>query len=298
MPTPQTRALPLNPLNERSLLSENDVAEWAGFDIGWIEAPETVTFRGDGDGPTGLAMLDTGRARAEFRFGRRSYTYDIDQGCIGLFPDGGHADYCQWHCDNVRRIILHFDHARLDDPVLAEQLHRTPLRRDLRFRDQDLTAVLRAMVREAVSGCPNGPLFAESLSIGVAMRLQRRATASQSAVREQGKLTGTQTRNVAELVRNRLHTTISIGELARITGFSRTQFVRLFKNTLGCTPYQYILRARLDFAGGLVADSDLSLADIAELAGFSSQSHMTATFARVRNITPGHLRRLQAGHSS
>jgi AraC family transcriptional regulator len=79
--------------------------------------------------------------------------------------------------------------------------------------------------------------------------------------------------------------------LAKSTGFSKTQFVRLFKNTFECTPYEYILRARVRQAQHLILSSTKPLAGIAEEVGFSSQSHMTTAFVRSVGVTPGRWRR-------
>jgi AraC family transcriptional regulator len=292
----QARAAPVNPLEERNLLSAEAVSRWAGFSIGWVEAVPDLSGSCDTAGHTLLAMLDCGRARAEFHYGHRSIERELGAGAIGLFTPGGHADVSRWRCDGVRRIMLQFDQARLDDAVLSEQLLRMPLRTELEFHDDGLAGVLRAMVHEVAEGCPRGMLYAESLSLGVAMRLQQRAASRYATPRERGRLSASQARRVEELVQARLTQSLSIGELAQAAGFSKTQFVRLFKNTFTCTPHHYIHNARLQRARALVQDSTLPLAGIAEDTGFSSQSHMTTAFLRAFGITPGELRRTHSGH--
>ncbi|MBX3585143.1 MAG: helix-turn-helix transcriptional regulator [Ramlibacter sp.] len=281
----------VNPLEERSLLDGESMAKWVGLPIGWVEAVPELTGSCGVGGHALLAMLDCGQAQAEFHYGARSYTYALGAGAMGLFAPGGHADTSRWRCDGVRRIMLEFDPGWHNDPVLAEQMVRMPLRSEIEFHDEDLAAVLRIMVREVADGCVNGPLFAESLSLGVAMRLQRRAGGRYGTRRERGKLSMAQARHVEDLVRSRLAQNLSIAELAQAAGFSPTQFVRLFKNTFACTPYRYILDARLRRARTLVLDGAQPLAAIAEEAGFSSQSHLTTAFVRAFHITPGDLRR-------
>jgi AraC family transcriptional regulator len=285
------REAPVNPLEERNLLSAQAVSRWAGLPIGWVEAVPELSGSCETAGHTLLAMIDSGRAHAEFHYGSRSIARELGAGAIGLFTPGGHADISRWRCAGVRRIMLQFDQRQFDDAVLSEQLARMPLRPEIEFHDDGLAAVLRSMVREVADGCPSGALFAESLSIGVAMHLQQRAARRYALGRERGKLSAAQSRRVQELVRARLGHALSIGELAQAAGFSRTQFVRLFKNTFERTPYQYILDTRLQYAHELVLASALPLADIAEAAGFSSQSHMTTAFARAFGATPGELRR-------
>ena len=291
------RAAPVNPLEERNLLSTEAVSRWAGLSLGWVEAVPDLSGSCETAGHTLLAMLDCGRARAEFHYGHRSTEHELGAGAIGLFAPGGHADVSRWRCDGVRRIMLQFDQAQLDDTVLSEQLARMPLRTEIEFHDDDLAGVLRAMVHEVADGCPRGALYAESLSLGVAMRLQQRAASRYTTPRERGRLSAAQAGRVEALVRARLAQNLSIGELAQAAGFSKTQFVRLFKNTFTCTPYHYILNARLQRARALVQGSMQPLAGIAEDSGFSSQSHMTTAFLNAFGVTPGGLRRTLSGHA-
>ncbi len=123
------------------------------------------------------------------------------------------------------------------------------------------------------------------------MRLQQRSASRYSTARERGKLSLVQTERVRELVMTRLAKNLSIGELAQVTGFSKTQFVRLFKNSFGCTPHDYILNVRLQEAQSLILNSDRPLSAIADEVGFSSQSHMTTALVRASGVTPGSLRR-------
>lgn len=289
------REAPVNPLQERNLLSAQAVSRWAGLPIGWVQAVPELAGSCETAGQTLLALLECGQAQAEFHYGARSFGLDLGAGAMGLFTPGGHADVSHWRCNGVRRIMLQFDHASLADPVLSDQLARMPLKPELEFHDEGLAAVLRAMVREVAEGCPSGALFAESLSLGVAMRLQQRAARRHAPARERGRLSVTQVRHVQDLVRARLAQAVSIGDLAQAAGFSRTQFVRLFKNTFACTPYQYVLDMRLQRARELVLSGETPLVGIAEEVGFSSQSHMTTAFVRAFGVTPGELRRTRLG---
>jgi AraC family transcriptional regulator len=287
-------AAPVNPLEERDLLDSDALSRWSGLPIGWVEAVPDLTGSCETAGNTLLAMIDCGHAQAEFQYGSRCFSYELGAGAIGLFSPGGHADVCRWRCDGVRRIMLQFDQTRFGDAVLSEQLTRMPLRSEREFHDDDLAGVLRAMVHEAAAGSPSGALYAESLSIGVAMRLQQRSAQRYSTARERGKLSFVQAERVRERVMSMLAKDLSIGELAQVTGFSKTQFVRLFKNSFACTPYEYILKVRLQEAHTLILTSELPLVVIAEEVGFSSQSHMTTAFMRAFDVTPGSLRRARA----
>ncbi|PBC11775.1 hypothetical protein CK230_05910 [Mesorhizobium sp. WSM3859] len=81
--------------------------------------------------------------------------------------------------------------------------------------------------------------------------------------------------------------------MAAVCDLSPYHFARAFSKTFGVSPYQYVLGLRLDLAEKLLADSRMSITDIADLAGFSSQSHLTTMMKKYRNATPQQVRARQ-----
>ncbi|MEH2080317.1 MAG: helix-turn-helix transcriptional regulator [Nostoc sp.] len=65
---------------------------------------------------------------------------------------------------------------------------------------------------------------------------------------------------------------------------------RLFKRATGISPHQYIIKQRVEQAKLLLSKTDLMIANIAQLVGFSSQSHLTQQFKRLTGITPKQIR--------
>jgi AraC family transcriptional regulator len=283
-----------NPLRERNLLSADMAARWRGFALGWLDASPHVEVTDSEVKTTRLAMLNSGCAQAEFAYGRKSFDCDLTAGAIGLFAEGTHMRRIRWKCQDVRRIIVEVDLARLSDPGWRECVGRLPQETEVEFRDEGLTAMLRSMVTEAANGSPNGQLYAESLSLGVALRLQQRTANRASACPERGKLTAAQVQRLEEWIDVHLAEDISLAQLAQIAGFSPAHFIRLFKNSLGCAPYRHVLNIRLDRARHLLLASDLPIAAIAVETGFASQSHLTTAFVREYKTPPGQLRRSQA----
>ena len=287
-----------NPLGERNLLGADAAARWRGFPMAWLQASPHVELRNSEVRTTRLAMLDSGCAQAEFAYGRKSFECDLTAGAIGLFAQGTHMHHIHWNCKDVRRIIVEVDLGRLSDPGLQECMRRLPQETEVEFRDEGLSAVLRSMAAEAANGSPNGQLYAESLSLGVALRLQQRAASRGSGGAERGKLTAAQVQRLEEWIGAHLAGDISLAQLAQIAGFSPAHFVRLFRNSLGCAPYRHVLRMRLERARQLLLASDLAIATIAVETGFANQSHLTTAFVREYKAPPGQLRRSEAGRRS
>ncbi len=89
---------------------------------------------------------------------------------------------------------------------------------------------------------------------------------------------------------NNLSRRISVAELAQVACLSPSHFHAQFKDCVGLTPHQYLLKTRLDQAARLVRESDQPLVRIAEECGFSSQSALTTAMRRYLGLTPGRLR--------
>ena len=86
---------------------------------------------------------------------------------------------------------------------------------------------------------------------------------------------------------------ITVIELAQVACLSPSHFHAQFKDSVGLTPHQYLLKTRLDHAARLLRESPLALVRIAEECGFSSQSALTTAMRRYMGLTPKRLRGLQ-----
>jgi AraC family transcriptional regulator len=84
---------------------------------------------------------------------------------------------------------------------------------------------------------------------------------------------------------------LSLDELAAAAGAGRFHFLRLFKNSFGMTPYQFVIDQRIAAARQLLEKTSRPLVDVAAATGFSSQSHMSTAMKRHTGLSPGHWRR-------
>ncbi len=84
---------------------------------------------------------------------------------------------------------------------------------------------------------------------------------------------------------------IELKVLAKLAGFSQSQFERRFHRILGTTPYEYLLRVRITAARTLLETTDRTIADIACETGFYDHSHFTRTFKRIIGSSPGQYRK-------
>jgi AraC family transcriptional activator of pyochelin receptor len=84
----------------------------------------------------------------------------------------------------------------------------------------------------------------------------------------------------------------SIHALARQFGLNRNKLCGGFQTLYGASIYDFCRNLRLEKARRMLAESDLSIVQIAEAAGFASASAFSASFARQFGRAPSRSRRL------
>ncbi|BAY60012.1 AraC family transcriptional regulator [Calothrix brevissima NIES-22] len=137
------------------------------------------------------------------------------------------------------------------------------------------------------NGQIGGAFYLESVATAVlAQIVYRRSNLSERLKRPPEFLEPSLLKVALEYMRAHLTQELSLNQIAATVGFSPYHFARGFKVTTGLSPYQYVLRCRLELAQQLLRNSQLSLAYVAAEAGFGNQSHMTSVFKRMLNITP------------
>ena len=83
-----------------------------------------------------------------------------------------------------------------------------------------------------------------------------------------------------------LRAEVRVADLARMAGVSRRSLELKFSEHLGTSPAAYLLHARLDRVRVLLAETTMSVAEIAAEAGFGAPEYMTAMFRREFGTTP------------
>ena len=94
-------------------------------------------------------------------------------------------------------------------------------------------------------------------------------------------------------VRNQLYRGIdlSMEDVCRKYAFSAGYFRQIYKNCFGISFHQDAISARICYASHLLSDSVLSIASIAEQAGYEDYNYFLRQFQKVTGVTPGQFRR-------
>ena len=96
---------------------------------------------------------------------------------------------------------------------------------------------------------------------------------------------------VLQLIDERFHEPLRVEDLGRHACLSPFHFARMFKISVGQAPHAYLTAKRMQHARGLLAESNVPIAEVARRVGFRTQAHFSGVFRKQVGITPGQFRR-------
>ncbi|WP_158792043.1 AraC family transcriptional regulator [Granulicella sp. L60] len=207
-------------------------------------------------------------------------------GSMMLLP-AGTRDSVIWH-GATQRIVAGIEPALLKDA--AEQMGIKGLCDfSLRwgFRDERLELLLTEMNLEMRSGWAMGALYGDLVSMALSVALIRRYGELSNHIPERkGGLSRSHLNHVLAYIEENLESELRLEELAQLNSLSRFHFARSFRESLGETPYQYILRKRMQRAKRLLLSPNSTAAEVAKKTGFSDASQFIRMFRKATGVTP------------
>jgi AraC-like DNA-binding protein len=95
-------------------------------------------------------------------------------------------------------------------------------------------------------------------------------------------------------LRENFRESLRLPEVAKKAGFSVPVFTRAFKQSTGTSFLAYVRSLRVEHAKRLLATSQMTTEEIAQVCGFQSQHHLLRSFKKVARQTPGAYRKAHA----
>ena len=96
---------------------------------------------------------------------------------------------------------------------------------------------------------------------------------------------------VIQYIDDNFSQTIKLAELSRLANMSATKLKKLFRQFTGCTITEYILSKKTDYASHLLADSDLSIEELAKKVGVDTVAGFSTSFKKQTGIPPSEYRK-------
>lgn len=96
---------------------------------------------------------------------------------------------------------------------------------------------------------------------------------------------------VIQYINNHIDQKLTTASLAKIAGLGQTTFFKVFKQSTGHSPIDFIMNERIRKAKILIQKNKLSLQEIAFRCGFNSYEYFCSTFKKMEKVKPSALRR-------
>ncbi|TVP58548.1 MAG: helix-turn-helix domain-containing protein [Nodularia sp. (in: Bacteria)] len=175
--------------------------------------------------------------------------------------------------------------------VAEEDLELNPNRVDVmpafQVRNPQLEQLLRLLQTELHQGGRMGRLYLESLANALVVNLLQDYSAIHPRITQFNQGLGDhKLLQITHYIDEALDQDLKLAHLAQLAKMSQSHFSRLFKQSMGLSPHQYLLQQRVERAKQLLKHTNQSLVEIALACGFDSHSHFTRQFRQITGITP------------
>ena len=79
---------------------------------------------------------------------------------------------------------------------------------------------------------------------------------------------------------------ITLEEIAKSAGMSRSHFSTTFRDATGIPPYEYLLLQRIERAVGMLRNEDMTIIEVAQSCGFRNLANFNKAFRKITNMSP------------
>ncbi len=213
------------------------------------------------------------------------------QGCYG---DGVTAivpahtlQQCQWY-QTVEFLSVSLDQQSLVNVADESMPERFELLPHLGVRDPLIYDISTTLKQELTEPESIDNLYIDSLITALIMHLLKRYTGQPVRLENASSksLSQASLRLVLAYINDNLGQNLKLNDIAAQVGMSRFYFARLFKESMGMAPYQYVIQQRVGRAKKLLRGTDVAIATIAKQCGFTNPSHLSKYFRQLTGTTP------------
>lgn len=214
---------------------------------------------------------------------KEKWTSEIcSTGNIVALLSKGEVEELQWPGE-LNMLEISFDASFIDTLLEKES-----------FRFRELYNVYDPLLRDIVVNFHDNlyadrileKLYLESLAVACAIHVGTNYSVDDKKIfAPKGKLSSYQLKNIIDYVRSGIHSVITLEELAALVHLSVFHFSRLFKNTVGVSPYQFVLRMKIEYAKKFIKCKQ-PIGDIAYKLGFTDSAHFCNTFKKFTGQSP------------
>lgn len=261
---------------------------WSGLVFSeQIELPIEFIRRGVLEIPS-LLFSTKGRSEVKWRAGLSDFQAMHGTGSI-VYIDRDYELENLSMSGEQRVFKLDFDIQKIEQltgrELITDALLTRHLPRHIMDKDEHIGALMHGINMEIRNGCPSGALYAESISLAIISYFWGKYSIRHS-IRKLNGLSPSKLSILKDYIHNNISYDVSLTQMAEIIGITPQHLSRCFKEIMGESPYQYLLKLRIAEAKRLLRNGNFSMTEISYATGFSSPSHFSNTFRKITGFSP------------
>jgi AraC family transcriptional regulator len=236
-----------------------------------------------------LCLHLSNTVRQVTQFDRLEFNGRYVVGDVWLLPASSCSGFWSWESTD-ETLMFTLDPSLLDEIASTSDcanLSGLQLKPVAHQHDPTLLTIGQLFKQEMTQGGIASQLYVDALALQFMIHLLRHYT-TQSLTPKQysGGLSQQQIKYLVDYMQANLERSIHLEELAALLNMSQYHFCRLFKQSTGISPHQFVIQQRIDRAKQLLRQSDRSVLDVAVRCGFADGSHLTRHFRKSTGGTP------------
>lgn len=233
-----------------------------------------------------INLLDTPHRVENWR-DREHRDFTFHQNEIVVTPAGVRSGW-KWHAQS-KVIVITLEPEKLErfaQTELGVLLNETQLESIPQFVDEDITQASVMLMDALNSKLGSGVMFESFARIFLTKLIQKYGLELSDDIEFTKSFTSRHYKRVLDYVGKHFGQNIVLEDMAREAALSPFYFSRLFKQTIGQSPHQFLMAYRIEQAKKMLRETGRPMIDIAHVCGFSDQAHFSRVFKQFEDDTP------------
>jgi AraC family transcriptional regulator len=160
------------------------------------------------------------------------------------------------------------------------------------MQDTFIDRIGKSLTAELTEDRFGSHLLVDSLTIALSIHLLRHYSDWHKPLRDyQGGIPKRKMQQAIAYIHDHLADDLTIAAIADELEMSQYYFSRLFKQSIGVSPYRYVMEQRIEATKQLLRKTPLPISVIADQVGFANQNQLTIQFRNLTGTTPSNYRK-------
>jgi AraC family transcriptional regulator len=160
------------------------------------------------------------------------------------------------------------------------------------MQDTFIDRIGKSLTAELTEDRFGSHLLVDSLTIALSIHLLRHYSDWHKPLRDyQGGMPKRKMQQAIAYIHDHLADDLTIAAIADELEMSQYYFSRLFKRSIGVSPYRYVMEQRIEATKHLLKKTPLPISVIADRVGFANQNQLTIQFRNLTGTTPSNYRK-------